>query len=750
MNAASPWRVALCAGAFSACVGLAPGDPRLAVVVAGVTCTVVLLTQADWRFATSCVAVLACCLGAWRGVSASAVNRGPNSIAGHLGAGATVLRGTVADSGVPGRLDTVVVDVSQLATHAGAWSVTGSVVTEPLHAVAVLPGDVVDVATTSLRAPPQRAGALSAIALERVGVSAIAAAAQVTPLSTGGPTPARLAQQARQVLSAAVARALPEPEATLLLGIAFGIHGTLASGVRAPLQDAGLIHVVAVSGLKVVMVAGLVGAVARQRGWSRRRRTTVTLGVIASYVVLSGASAAAVRSSLMVTAGLLLGRDGRRPHSLALLGLCSALLLAIEPAAATDVGFQLSFLGTAGILLLAAPIARHLPGPRLLADPFAVTVAAQLATAPVTAGTFGVLSLVGPFANALALPLLPLIIVVGGAGALLTTVTPALGWVPLEAGAVLSRAVLALAEGAAALPFAALHLQLWPAEWTVVELAATVAGCLAWLLHARLGRPPAAALAAGLVVALAAGVASTAVAAATAARVSGVTVLDVGNGLAVLVRTPDGGLALVDGGSDGTALLTALARTLSPLTRHLDAVVLTGTDRASSAAIPALLGRYDVGSLVISQPLPPAFQSAAATMVGTGTRVVLAGGTPWTLGGTTVRCLPTGPASGSPCVLQVRDGHSTALITGNLPQAAQDELAGVQASRLRADLLVAPTTTAPSMGLAAAVEPALVAVPARRSPPGLGRLGAAVALTGRDGDLVYDALPGGGYADPQG
>ncbi len=750
MSAAAPWRVAVCAGAFSACVALAPIDPRLAVVVAIVSCVVVTLLPAKLRLVTACAAVAACCLGTWRGLSASAVDSGPASVGGHLGGGATVLRGTVADSGVPGRVDGIVVVVHELATHSGTWNVSGSVVAEPLHPVTLLPGDAVEVATPSLHAPPRRPGALSSASLERVGVSAIATAAQVTPVGAGGPTPARLAEQLRRGLTAVVTRALPEPEATLLLGVAFGIHGRLAAGVRGPLQDAGLIHIVAVSGLKVVMVAGLVSAVARQARWSRRRRSAATIAVITVYVLLAGAGAAAVRSSLMVVAGLLLSRDGRRPHSFALLGLCSALLLGVEPAAATDIGFQLSFLGTAGILLLAAPIARWVPGPRLLAEPFAVTLAAQIATAPVTAAAFGVLSLVGPFANALVLPVLPVIIVVGGAGAVLSTLAPALGWLPLEAGALLSGAVLAVAEGAASLPLAAVHLQLWPAEWMLVELAAAGAGALAWVLYARRRGPTVRAVLSVVLAAVTAGVGSTAVAAATTARTSGVTVLDVGNGVAALIRAPGGGLVLVDGGADGTELLTALGRVLSPLDRHLDALVLTATDRTSSAAIPALLGHYDLATMVISQPLPPALQAAAAAMAGTGTRIVVAGASPWTIGGMTMRCLPSGPEPAAPCVLQLHDARSTALITGNLPQAAQDELASVEGSRLRADLLVGPTTTAPSAALVAAASPLVVAVPARRNPPGRGAVNAVVAVTGHDGDLVFDALPAGGYANSVG
>jgi competence protein ComEC len=740
--------VALCAVAFATSVAVASHGVAAALALAVAVCAVTAVLFAERRALTAFVAVLACVLGTWRGISASSVDHGPGSVTGHLGSGAVVIRGVVADSGVPGRDDTVVVNAHDLATEAGSFSVSGAVVVEPLTPVAALPGDSVDVQTTSLRAPPQRPGALSTTALERVGATAIATAATVTRLADGGPSPARLAHQLRTVLAATVARALPEPEATLLLGIAFGIHGRITGDVRGPLQEAGLIHIVAVSGLKVVMVAGLVGAVARVRGWPRRRRTLATLCVIGLYVVLSGAGAAALRSSLMVGAGLLLSRDGRRPHSFALLAVCGALLLAIEPPVATDVGFQLSFLGTAGILLLAAPIAARIPGPRLLVEPFAVTVAAQVATAPITAGTFGVLSLVGPFANALVLPLLPIAIVVGGAGALLGTIAPALGWLPLEMAALVSRIVLAVAVGGSSLPFAALQIQLWPSAWVAAELAAAAAGTVAWYAHQRWRPWARGGPALAVVAAVVAGAASTYVAAAATEGALRLTVLDVGNGAAVLIRPPGGGIVLVDGGSDGAALLTALGRVLSPLDRHIDAVVLTATDRATSAAVQGLLGHYDVGSLLISQPLPPALQTVVASMAGTGTKVVVAGAAAWSVGGVSARCLPSGPVSSSSCVLQVTGGGSTALITGNLAAAAQDELAAVQGTRLAATLLVAPTTTAPSAALLAAVSPAVIAVPAARTPPGLGRSGLDVSVTGRDSDLEYAAAGDGQWTVP--
>jgi DNA uptake protein ComE-like DNA-binding protein len=175
--------------------------------------------------------------------------------------------------------------------------------------------------------------------------------------------------------------------------------------------------------------------------------------------------------------------------------------------------------------------------------------------------------------------------------------------------------------------------------------------------------------------------------------------------------------------------------------------------KGSSARTSA---KIDVNSADVTEleTIPGITSDLAQAIVDTrtqwGPRVLVAGAASWTLGGTAVRCIPSGPAPAAPCLLQLSDGRSTALVTGNLAQAAQDEVAAVQRSGLRADLLVAPTTTAPSAALVAAARPALVAAPAKRSPPGLGALGLEVAITGRDSDLEYDALPDGGFANPIG
>jgi competence protein ComEC len=399
---------------------------------------------------------------------------GPATIDGNFGVRPVVLTGVVR-SADPGAGSEAIVDVSHLSDTDTDRAVSGGVlVTGPLIP-ALSPGDEVEVDASGLRGLDRRPGADSADALEREAVEGVATAPQVFVLANAGPSLATLIVGAQARLIGAVNAELPEPAAALLLGIAFGIHQPLSPDVRAPLQDAGLIHIVVVSGLKVVLVIGLLSALARVLEWSRARTLLVAVPVIAAYVLISGAGPAAMRSALMAGAAMLAATGGRRIDPVPMLALVAALKLGLSPALVDDPGFQLSFLGTAGILVLSAPIAARLPGPRILAEPFAMTLAAQVATLPIMAGTFGVIALGGPIANALVLPLLPVMIVAGGVGATLSALHPGLGWIPLQFAALGTSATTTVARVVNAIPGAAIQIGSWPVAWSIAEAVGLLA-----------------------------------------------------------------------------------------------------------------------------------------------------------------------------------------------------------------------------------------------------------------------------------
>jgi competence protein ComEC len=745
----------LVAGAFATGLSLcavgalpaaAPPATALAGGGAGVVATLCRRGARGWGLAA--VTLLAAVLGMLRGTAAPAATGLP------IAAGAVVVVGTVRDAPVAHRGEALVtVDAERLAGAGGeGWAGGGVLAALPGHPD-LAAGDRVRLEAAALRPPGQRAGPTSAAALQRDGVAAVAVSPRVVRLAAGRPGAARALAAVRGRIAATVGAALPPVTATLLMEIAFGIHGTLPPDTAAALRDAGLIHLVATSGLKVAIVIGLLTRLAATLGLGPRRRLVLIVPAVALYVGIAGGGAAALRSALMAGAALLVRGTGRRLQPLALLSATAALLLAVDPPLCTDVGFQLSFLGTLGILLLAGPLTARLPGPRWLAEPFAVTVAAQVATVPVMASTFGVLSLVAPLANALVIPAVPLLVVLGWVGAGVAMAVPALGWAPLAAAGLLVTAIGLLAQAAAALPGAALHIGSWPRAWTWALLAGLAGGGLGLVAAARLRRPPVAAHPGGAgrarVAAAAAAVVSAAVVLLLLSRPDGrlhLVVLDTGGSAATLVRAADGATALVDGGSDPTRLLGALGQVLPPLTRSLDLVVLSGGDRTTVAGLAGLSGGYRAGAVVVPAARlgPGAEQAVDGLRAGGATVVRMPAGRPWSWHGTVWRLLLGAPPDTGPvaCAVQVAAGGGAALVLGALAPPGQDELAAAEGGSLASDLVVTPARGAVVPALLAAARPRLLAVPSARAPR-LTAPGTGLRSTALDGSLEYVGGPAG-------
>ena len=691
----------------------------------------------------------------------------PHRIDGHLGTRPVAVAGTVRDV-QPGGGGPVLIDVTRVADSDTDVAAGGGLLVSGPNVPPLAPGDRVEVDASGLRPPNLRPGPESAATLEREDVQAVAVSPLVSVTAHGGPSMARAVAWLQGRLVSAVDSILPEPQAALTLGIAFGIRQPLAAEVRQPLQDAGLIHVVVVSGLKVVLIVSMIGLVARGLAWSPRRTLLVAAPVVAVYVVLSGAGPAAVRSALMAGAAGAARIGGRRTDPLPMLALVAALMLGVDPPLVLDPGFQLSFLGTAGIVVMADPLARRIPGPRLLVEPFAVTVAAQLATVPVMANTFGVIALLGPVANALLLPLLPALIVMGVAGATAATVIPAAGWALLQLAGLGASLAVAIASVIAAIPGAALHVSQWPPAWVAAELCGLGTAALAAAWHVRSGRgetvraartesahdgspPPhriptkwrAGALSAsgGLVVACIAGYA--------ASRPDGllhVTVLSTGAAPAVLVRGADGSLALVDGGSSPAMLLQALGRVLGPTEHRIGLVVVSGGDQASVAGLAGLPGHYGVGTVVVSRDLNPGGTKVVEALQAGGAFAVDPAGRAWTWGGATWRCLPfrAQATDRATCAVTVRGAGAAVLILGEAGSSDQEEIAAEYRQQMRADLVVSEPGGALAPALLSTVGTRAIAVPtvqggyAAPAPPGY-----SVLRTGTQGDLRFDGGPSG-------
>jgi competence protein ComEC len=205
---------------------------------------------------------------------------------------------------------------------------------------------------------------------------------------------------------------------------------------------------------------------------------------MSAFVALVGASGSVLRAAAMAQLALVGRAAGRSGTAAGLLLWGTAFLAAWQPDIAGDVGWQLSFLGTAGLIWLGPLLAERLGRlPAAARAGVAGTIAAQVFVLPVLATTFGRVSLVAPLANALGLWLVPPIMAGGGALAVAASLLPpaaplcaALTWVP-------TALLLRLIAWTAAVPGAAAGLPPWPAAVTLVYLAGLAALCISAERH---------------------------------------------------------------------------------------------------------------------------------------------------------------------------------------------------------------------------------------------------------------------------
>ena len=233
--------------------------------------------------------------------------------------------------------------------------------------------------------------------------------------STGGArlTLARLSVRWRDGLVARLPRLYGE-RAPLVAALVFARREGLDDDVRNGFAVTGIAHLLAISGFHVGVIAGLVVALLRAVGWSRRRAALgAALGAWV-YVAFIGFPDAACRAALILAFVALARARGRPPARWAALGGAGLLLLVLDPGRASSAGFQLSFAGAAGLIAWAGALGRALQAsargrlPTGLITALSAGVAATLATLPIVAWHFERVSVVGIPMTLLASPLVSL------------------------------------------------------------------------------------------------------------------------------------------------------------------------------------------------------------------------------------------------------------------------------------------------------------------------------------------------------
>ena len=434
-------------------------------------------------------------------------------------------------------------------------------------------------------------------------------------------------------LSQTLTKVLPEPQASLAQGIILGIRGNIPLPLKEDFSRTGTAHLLAISGLHLSIVAGIMLSVGI---WLLGRRhylyVWLALGAIWLYALITGMHTPVLRGAIMASLFLTAELLGRQRSAITSLALAAAVMVGISPQILWQVSFQLSFLAMAGLILIFPPlqaIGRRVVKATLgeegtavslasiISDGLSVTLGAILATWPVVAHYFGIVSLVGPLATLFALPALPAIIftgaLAGGLGFIALPAAQAVGWL---AWLFLSYLVLVV-SGFAALPissievtsveaglmvvyYLALAMVLWvtSSRLRISEPVPKVIACLksgagksvglVSILPKRWVIPPL------LVMAMLTSVAAVSM----PDDKLHVSVLDVGQGDAILIQTPAGQDILIDGGPSPQAINLALGNKMPFWDRTIDLVVLTHPHADHITGLVEVLRRYRVGQVL--------------------------------------------------------------------------------------------------------------------------------------------------------
>jgi competence protein ComEC len=397
----------------------------------------------------------------------------------------------------------------------------------------------------------------------------------------------------RSRAEAGVAAGLPSPEAALARGMVLGEDERLSEAVREDFRRSGLSHLLAASGQNVLLLAALALPVLAALGLGLRQRLGIVLALVAAYVPLAGGGPSIQRAGVMGGAGLAAALAGRPASRWYALLLAALITLALNPRAAGDPGWQLSFAAVIAILATSGRMrerltARRVPGG--LADAIALTLAATLGTAPLIAFHFGRLSLASLPANLLAAAAVAPVMWLGMISAAIGELTPTAAAAVNAVNAYPLAFLEWLAHGAAGAPGASVDLRLGSPLAVGAAYAAIAAPLLARRRRHRVGLAAAGAIAAAIAL-WAAGAAGS-----RAPRPERLVVsfLDVGQGDATLLQHR-GAAVLVDTGPPDGPILARLNRMGVD---RLDVLVVTHAQADHEGGAAAVIARHPVGLLV--------------------------------------------------------------------------------------------------------------------------------------------------------
>ena len=455
----------------------------------------------------------------------------------------------------------------------------------------------------------------------------------------GGIAPMAWIYGLRERLAESLSACLPEPQGSLASAILLGLRGSLPDSLLQSFYATGTTHLIAISGMNLTIVLGMIfTATIWLFGRKNGLYIWISLTLIWLYTMLTGLPATMVRATIMGSVFLLAELLGRQRSGPAALALAGALMADVDPAVLRDVSFQLSFLSMLGLVYI-TPYLTASAGPlragkdskymyylkSFMVISFGATIAAVAATWPITAMNFHAFSLVSAPATIFAMPSFPGIMITSMLTSLAGIIWQPLGIVIGWLAWLLLSYFLWVVQIFSSIPVAYIqNVQLQP--WQAIIYYVVLAGLLLCLhyrqaiigfiknlylnaygyfstLRLATFRPFVPWLLAILLTA------NILISIGILMLPDGnlhVTVFDVGQGEAILIRTPDGQNILVDSGPDPISTGTQLGKTLPFWDRSIGLLILTQLQADHISGTLDLLHKYAINSA----GLPPSSSQA--------------------------------------------------------------------------------------------------------------------------------------------
>ncbi len=226
----------------------------------------------------------------------------------------------------------------------------------------------------------------------------------------------------QQYFSEIVQNVIPAPESALVSGIVLGDGSKIPYFLKNDLQATSTIHIVVVSGQNLTILAGFIMSMSKLIG--RKKSIFLTLFAVLFYCILTGLQIPVIRAGIMAVVSLIGQALGRDVTGWWILLLTAGLMLLYNPNWLMSISFQLSFLATFGVVVVAPILIEALYRvPSIIKEEFGVALSAQALTLPIIAYNFNQMSLFGIVINVLIGWTIPLVMISGALMMLLGTVS---------------------------------------------------------------------------------------------------------------------------------------------------------------------------------------------------------------------------------------------------------------------------------------------------------------------------------------